>query len=322
VGALPGLAAWAALLLLGIGAMHWGSGRCAAALAAWRGPAGLRAVAAGALLGIATAAPEISVNLASVGFGWPDLGLGAALGSNVPALPLVFALAWLSLRRAPEQPLVAAEARPVQAWPYLLVVLLLAALTLAPGQEGLQPLDALFLVLAYGAWLAHALLRPSAAERPAAPAPPGMRRAVLLGLPAIALGALASVTAAQRIGPALGLSELVVGLFVVGLLCALPESLSAWGLARQGRTTTAVATAMSDGIVSLTVALLPPALVGAAVGDRPLYVLNLFFLAAVLLAWMLTGGPRGADVLHGRRVALFAAGYLAYLAAAVWLLTR
>ncbi|HEY8612301.1 MAG TPA: hypothetical protein VIL69_13535 [Roseomonas sp.] len=62
----------------------------------------------------------------------------------------------------------------------------------------------------------------------------------------------------------------MVGLFVIGLLCALPESLAAWRLAREGKTTTAVSTAMADGIVSLTVALVPPALAGATVGDIPL----------------------------------------------------
>ncbi len=94
------LALWVVLVVAGIGAMQWGASRAAAALDAYRGRVGLRGVAAGALLGLATAAPEVSVNLASVGFGWPDLGLGAALGSNVPALPLVVLLApstWVGL---------------------------------------------------------------------------------------------------------------------------------------------------------------------------------------------------------------------------------
>jgi hypothetical protein len=32
---------------------------------------------------------------------------------------------------------------------------------------------------------------------------------------------------------------------------------------------------MADGIVSLTIALLPPALVGTQVGDLPIYLINL-----------------------------------------------
>lgn len=84
---------WVVLVVAGIGGMQWGASRATTVLDAYRVRAGLRGVVAGALLGIATAAPEVSVNLASIAFGWPDLGLGAALGSNVPALPLVFLIA-------------------------------------------------------------------------------------------------------------------------------------------------------------------------------------------------------------------------------------
>jgi hypothetical protein len=38
-----------------------------------------------------------TVNMSSAAFDWPDLGLGTALGSNVPALPL----AYLATRFAP-----------------------------------------------------------------------------------------------------------------------------------------------------------------------------------------------------------------------------
>lgn len=315
-----GLLPWAAFGLAGIGAMQWGSARCAATLESHRGAAGLRAVAAGALLGLATAAPEVSVNLAAVAFGWPDLGLGAALGSNVPALPLAFLLAWLAKRRqGPEAaPLVSPEAVPVQALPYLLVVLLLAALTLTPGAEGLQPLDAVALAVAWLAFLAMALRR---RETPRGSAPAPGFAAAWLGLPAVALGALAAVMAARHLGEALGVPDLVTGLFGIGLLCALPESLSAWTLTRQGRSTTAVATAMSDGIVSLTVALVPPALAGAAVGDRPLLALNLGFLAALLLGYIALDRLRRGAVLGGGWVALCVAGYAALLAATGWLLS-
>jgi cation:H+ antiporter len=321
--------------------------RATAALDAYRGRTGLRGVAAGALLGIATAAPEVSVNLASVGFGWPDLGLGAALGSNVPALPLVFLLSWLSLRSASGAapppgarrpvpigaavaddapvPVVSPAAVEVQAVPYLLVVLLLAALTLPPGWAGLQPLDGLVLTAAWGVYLARALLR--SRKAPAAPAPGAAAAGApvgraLLGVPAIALGALASVVAARRLGEAFGASDLVVGLFVIGLLCALPESFAAWRLARGGKTTTAVSAAMGDGIVSLTLALVPPALVGAAVGDVALYLANLAFLAFALLTYILLNHVRRGEEISAARVVLFVGGYAAYLAAVADLLAR
>jgi cation:H+ antiporter len=332
---------WLILVLVGIGAMQWGASKASAALNTLRVHVGLRATVAGALLGIATAAPEVSVNLASIAFGWPDLGLGAALGSNVPALPLVFLVAWLSLRFTPAKgrspqpisvgaaaasetpmPVVAAATVPVQALPYLLVVLLLAGLTLPPGWAGLQPIDALLLLLAWGIYLARALLRPREAPDPAAGTRGRTGRVALLGVPAIALGALASVVAGQRLGEAFGASDLVVGLFVIGLLCALPESFTAWRLAREGNTTTAVSTAMADGIVSLTVALVAPALAGAKVGDVPVYLANLAFLCFVLVTYIALNHLRWGQELALARVRIFVGGYAVYLAGVAYLLAQ
>jgi cation:H+ antiporter len=139
---------------------------------------------------------------------------------------------------------------------------------------------------------------------------------------AIALGALASVTAARRLGEAFGASDLVVGLFVIGLLCALPESFAAWRLAREGKTTTAVSTAMGDGIVSLTLALVPPTLVGAPVGDTALYLANLAYLVFALLAYIALNHARRGQALGPGRVTVFVGGYAVYLAAVAWLLAR
>jgi cation:H+ antiporter len=347
---MPGdlkLLLWVVMVVAGIAAMQWGASRAAAALDLLRTRAGMRGVVAGALLGIATAAPEVSVNLTSVGFGWPDLGLGAALGSNVPALPLVFLIAWLSLRAAARTPPAAAAAEAsvpvvapaaveVQALPYLLVVLLLAGLTVPPPWAGLQPIDGLLLLAAWGLYFARALLRP---HRPAEPDPepggePGpvpqpdqevaapIVRAALVGVPLIALGALTSVVAARWLGEAFGASDLAVGLFVIGLLCALPESFAAWRLAREGKTTTAVSGAMADGIVSLTVALVPPALVGTPIGDLGLYLANLAFLLFVLMAYIAFNHFRRGQELDLPRVSLFVGGYVVYLVAVAWLLAR
>lgn len=336
---------WLALAIVGIGAMQWGASRASDTLDAYAGRAGMRGTVAGALLGMATATPEISVNIASVAFGWPDLGLGAALGSNVPALPFIFLLSWLSLRSAhklgkvaqapalkptsigaaavePPLPVVAPAAVQVQALPYLLIVLLLAALTLPPRWAGLQPLDGLLLLAAWGVYLARALLRPRKAPVEPHPANKATIARALLGVPSIALGALASVVAARRLGEAFGASDLVVGLFVIGLLCALPESVTAWRLAREGKTTTAVSTAMADGIVSLSVALVPPALVGAAVGDPALYLVNIIFLVFVLLAYITLNHFRRGQELGAGRVSLFVGAYAVYLAAVVYLLSR
>ena len=178
------------------------------------------------------------------------------------------------------------------------------------------------LAAAWGVYFALALRRPR--KRPddgAAPPTVGLRSA-LVGVPAIALGALASVQATRRLVDAFGASDLVGGLFLIGLLCALPESLSAWRLTREGKTTTALSAGMADGIVSLTIALLPPALIGAAVGDVAVYVANLAFLVFVLVAYIaLNRSGRGQELGLGR-VALYVGGYAVYLAAVAYLLAR
>jgi cation:H+ antiporter len=324
---------WVGLVVVGIAAMQWGAARAAGALEAYRHGAGLTGTVAGTLLGIATATPEIAVNVASVGFGWPDLGLGTALGSNVPALPLAFLLAWLSLRRAKQPPagdvvdgdtpVVKPAAADVQAWPYLLIVLLLAALTLPPAWAGLQPVDAAILGAAWFVYARHALRKPRKPreERPPKPSRGTLVRG-LVAVPVIAGGALAAVIAARRLADAFGASDLVVGLFVVGLLCALPESFSAWRLARDGRTTLAISTAMADGIVSLTLAMVPPSLVGTPVGDRPLYVANLALLVVVLGTYVALNSWRRGTELVGVRVAAACAAYAVYLAVVGVLLTR
>ena len=293
---------WFALVLVGIYAMQWGASRAVGLLGSLRARFGLSAAAGGALMGVATAMPEISVNVASVAFGWPDLGLGAALGSNVPALPLVFVLSYLSTRF------------------YALVLLLLAALTLPPPIAGLQPIDGVILLCAFAGYFAWTVL--SEARSEGQPLPPGSWTRAAIALPVIALGAVASVYGARKVGDAFGWSQLVTGLFLIGFLCALPESYAAWGLARKRKTTTAVSGAMGDGIVSLTIALIPPAIVGAAVGNVTIYVLNLAFIGVVLGAYMIFNHRGRGQELGLGRVSFYGAGYGAYLLATIFVLSR
>ncbi|WP_431270377.1 sodium:calcium antiporter [Dankookia sp. P2] len=314
---------WLGLVLLGIGMMQWGAARAAVLLQALRDRWGLPATAGGALMGIATAAPETAVNLSSAAFGWPDIGLGAALGSNVPALPLAVLLSWLATRLRPEAvppPEVQPQVMEVQALPYLGVVLLLAALTLPPPIAGLQPVDGLVLCAAFAGYIAHALLRRPWVEQ--APMPPGVAGRAAIGVPAIGLGALASVVGAQHVGAPLGVPDMVVGLFAIGLLCALPESWSAWRFTRDGKPTVAIAAVMGDGIVSLTVALLPLAVMGASVGDAAIYALNIGFLVAVLAAYAIRNHRRRGQAMGPGFVAFLCAGYIAYLGATAVLLRR
>jgi cation:H+ antiporter len=321
--------AWFGLLLGGIAIMQWGASGCADLLDQTRDRYGLPATAGGALMGLATAAPETAVNLASVTFGWTDLGLGTALGSNVPALPLAFALTLLGGRlayktskepgtagreQAPEKPVIAPQAVPVQVLPYLGIVLLLAALTLPPWWAGLQPIDGIILVAAWLAFFLRAIWQKPWAEQRGGFRNHAVRNTLVLRLPCVAMGALASVIAAQKLGAWLGWSDLIVGLFVIGLLCALPEAYSAMRFAREGKPTVAISAATGDGIVSLTIALLPPAIVGATVGNIVVYGLNLGFLILVLGLYAILNRARRGQELGLGFVLLFLSLYAGYLA--------
>jgi cation:H+ antiporter len=327
------LVLWLAVIPLGIAVMQWGASSAADLLERIRDRFALPATAGGALMGLATASPETAVNIASVAFGWPDLGLGAALGSNVPALPFAFGLAYLGGRYADRgsnrpstisqdgTPTVKPQAVPVQVLPYLGIVLLLALLTLPPAWAGLQPIDGVILLLAWAAFFGRAVWRKPWRKQERSSAPLAARKAVLLGLPAVALGALASVYAAQKVGSALGWSDLVVGLFAIGFLCALPESYSAFRFARDGKPTLAVSGATADGIVSLSIALLPAAFIGATVGNYAVYVVNVGFLIVVLSLYAIFNHKRHGQELGPKFVALFLGLYGGYIALMVWVLS-
>lgn len=114
-----------------------------------------------------------------------------------------------------------------------------------------------------------------------------------------------SVVASRHVNQALGISDLVGGLFITSLLCALPESFSVWRLPRTGRVTSAISGAAAEGIVSLTLALVPLALVGTAIGNVPLYGVNLTFVGFALVAYVQFHNSRDGGVLTLGRVLSF-----------------
>lgn len=81
-----------------------------------------------------------------------------------------------------------------------------------------------------------------------------------------------------------------------------------------------MSTGTADGMVSLTIALLPPALIRAAVGDRGIYVANLAFLVFVLAAYMALNHFRRGKQPSAARVSVFVSGHVAQLAAVMVLL--
>lgn len=333
------LLVWVAVLLVAIAAIQWGARRVASLLEVTRARFGLAETAAGALLGIATASPETSINVASVVFGWPEIGLGTALGSNLPALPLILSIGYVSMRWHARRSAVSGRPPPIpfgsgapalelkkqsvviQAVPYLLVTLLVAALTLPPAWAGLQPVDGAILLAAFTVFLGQAVLRKRGKPNPSRHLG-GALGGAAIGVGAIALGAVASVWSTDTINQALGISPLVGGLFITGLLCALPESFAAWPLARDGRATATASTAIADGTISLSLAFAPLAFDRTEIGDVALYVVNLAGLTAMILVYIALNRRKPSGYATGTQVLVFDAAYLVYLCAVVWVLWR
>lgn len=173
---------WFGVLLVAVASTHWGSERLARPLEKLRRQWGITAAAGGAVVALATASPELGMNVTSAARGVSDIGLGQSLGSNVIAIPLTVTVAYLATRRrelgrggaeGDETKSVAAhgrhleqrflrvqrEAVAVLTLPYLGLLALIALLTLPARWRGLQPVDGFILLLAFVAYLTQALYR-------------------------------------------------------------------------------------------------------------------------------------------------------------------
>lgn len=164
---------WAAVLLGAVWAAHWGAEHLADPLKKLRRQWGFSVAAGGSFIGLATASPEVGINITSAFRGVADIGLGAMLGANIVVVPILLATAYLATRKKdlcrghrdhvrhlrehflPVDP----GAVTVQALPYLGILVVVALLTLPEPWRGLQPIDGWILLIAYLAYLAQALLR-------------------------------------------------------------------------------------------------------------------------------------------------------------------
>ena len=283
---------WALVLLAAVWVAHWGAEHLADPLKRVRRQWGLTGAAGGSLIAVATASPEIGINVTSALRDVASIGLGAMLGANIIALPIVVTVAYVAARKAsrreettedgsnleggrlPVEP----SAATVQALPYLGILALVALLTLPAGWRGLQPLDGWILLAGYLAYLAQAVFR----GRGEGEEVEWSRKEIALaagGVLALALGAYFTVRASENIISSIGIPKLIGGLFITGTVSALPESFATWSLARRGEVTTAVTAVIGDLAATMTLAFLPLALVTTPIEEYAMYVTSLVFVA-------------------------------------------
>ena len=300
---------WAGVLVLAVWAAHWGAERLSEPLKKLRKQWGFSAAAGGAFIGLAAASPEIGINTASAIRGVSDIGLGAALGSNVLAIPLVVSAAYWASRKERlgdkgsdnsgdenagegESPAEHAEHRrtgllrvqreavTVQALPYIGVVALFALLTLPSGWRGLQSVDGWILLAAYGLYLAQALFRGREDSERVEWTKKEIGMAVA-GVAVLAVGAYFTVRATENIVSALAISNIIGGMFLTAPMAALPELFAVKSVVRSGQVTSAITSVIGDHAVTMTIAFLPLALAGLPVENLPLLITNLVFVALV-----------------------------------------
>lgn len=301
---------WFLILLIAAFAAHWGAERLSKPLRKLTRQWGLTAVAAGAMLALFTAGGEVMINATSALRGVGNIGLGMTFGSSIVHIPAIVTVVYLATRKerlgreegqdgeqennvqneeAPEQHqrhvaknllYITEDAVSVVVIPYLLIVVLIAILTVPAAWRGLQPLDGIILVAAYAVFLVQAILR----WREQGEAVDWSKKEIGLavaGVVVMGFGAYWMVRATENIVSSLGISNLIGGLFITALVGSAPEWFSSWKVARSGQVTAAGTVVIGDHAVTLTVGLLPLALVTLPVDNFLLYVVSLAFVALI-----------------------------------------
>lgn len=322
---------WALVLIVAVGAAYWGSEHLAQPLKRMRRQWGLSELAGAAFIGLATASPEMGINITSAIRGVSDIGLGAMMGANLIAIPLVVTVAYWAYGKtrtgnrqeksaqsgsepSPDGVLpVQQEAITVQIVPYLVILGVFALLTLPQAWRGLQPLDGWIMLGVYLVYLVQAVLRGRQDKEEVEWTNKEVALAVG-GLVALAVGAYFTVFSTENLVSAFGISKIVGGLFLTAPVAALPETFAVWKVVRSGQVTTGTTGVLGDLAVTMTLAVLPLALITVPVQNLQLYAVSLFFLAlipavyAILIRWGRSSG------LTLWQVVVLALVYLVYLA--------
>ena len=303
---------WALVLLAAVWAAHWGAERLSKPLKKLRKQWGFSVAAGGALVGVASASPEIGVNIASAITGVGDIGLGTMFGSNVIAIPLMVVTAYVATRHLKKKN--AKESHPehlkehllkvdptavtVQALPYLVIVAVVAVLTIPNQWRGLQPVDGWIMLGMYVIFLAQALLRGRKEKEKVKWKKKEIWLAVA-GVAALGLGAFFTVRATENLVAAFGISKIVGGLFITAPMAALPEIFATWSVAKSGQITSGVTSVIGDHATTLTIAFFPLAMITLPVNNFPLFatVLSFVGLVGILYAAFIHWG--GKDNEHG-----------------------
>lgn len=290
---------------------------------------GLTEALLGMLAALAANAPEITSAVSAMLAHRTKIGVGVVIGSNVFNLAALLGLAAVIAGRiALHRRVIAVEsvvALGIGAACLLVVVGALAApIGLGIALALLLPylvvlgvphdrLSRAGLPDAWASWLAGAILEEEAELLPAIHPPRGGRRDAILAAIAVTIVVGASVAmeqTASTLGERISMPQIVVGGLVLAGVTSLPNAVAAVYLARRGRGSATLSTAMNSNALNVMAGLLLPASVagvGAASGEATLVAAWYVGLTAFALA----GAYRSRGLRRGGG-ALIVAAYLVF----------
>lgn len=300
---------WVGVLIGAVWLADWGADHLADPLRKIRRQWGITGTGGAALLAIVTASPEVAINTASALRGVGGIGLGNMLGSNIVSFPLIFTIAYLASRRELksnggmgqregdgeslsngadthathlQQRLLRLDRRTVTVLtlPYLGLLGLLALLTLPKPWQGLQPIDGVIMLGAYGLYLTQAVYRGREEGESVEWSRKELGLAVA-GVGALAVGAYFTVRATENLIAAFGISEVIGGLFITATMSTAPEVFKTWRVVTSGQVIAGTTSVVADNAVTVTIGFLPLALVTLPIQNMQLFVVNLAFVAVM-----------------------------------------
>jgi cation:H+ antiporter len=229
------------------------------------------------------------------------------LGSNIVSFPLIFTIAYLASRREltgngettqqegdGESPIDGAETHSahiqqrllrldrrsvtVLVVPYLGILGLLALLTIPERWQGLQPIDGVIMLIAYGLYLTQAVYRGREEGERVEWSTKELGFAAA-GVGALAVGAYFTVRATENLIAAFGISEVIGGLFITATMSTAPEVFKTWRVVKSGQITAGTTSVVADNAVTVTIGFFPLALVTLPIQNMLLFSVNLAFVA-------------------------------------------
>jgi cation:H+ antiporter len=293
----------------------------------------------GLIAALAADAPEITSAVAALIGHQHDIGEGVIVGSNVFNLAALIGLGsvvagGVALHRRVVV-LTGAVSVWIAAWTLLAVLglvpsavalllvvgMLVPYIDLAASRRERQDRNA---AAGLARWLAQALTEEELELHPALeprPRPPGGRPqaeiALLIGsLVVVVVASVVMERAASHVGAAHGVPPIVVGGIVLAAVTSLPNAVAAVYLARRGRGTAMLSTALNSNVLNVAVGfLLPAAVLGLGGATADARVVTAWYLGLTALTLVLAYRGRGVSRASGMAIlaayAIFVATILA-----------